>query len=228
LFRESDALFQELGEARGSAYMQANVASALVTRGQYAAAEPLLMEVVKVGRALGDDYVIAVNLGNLAIAASEQGDADRATSLFEESLTHARSVGNDFLVSQTLGYKGRAESRNGKWESAEASFLESLTIARALADPVATIGALERFAECAAAKHAHKRAATILGAAARRREEIGHSIPLHEERDHKRVVAAMRAALGDDTFDQAWREGSAMELEEAVRYALNGRVAGGT
>ena len=71
-----------------------------------------------------------------------------------------------------------------------------------------------------------KRAATILGAAARLREEIGLRIPPHEEREHKRVAAATRAALGDDAFDQAWREGSAMDLEEAVRYALNDRAAG--
>jgi len=49
-----------------------------------------------------------------------------------------------------------------------------------------------------------------------------------EEREHERVAASTRAALGDDAFDQAWREGSAMELEEAVRYALNGQLAEGT
>jgi hypothetical protein len=38
----------------------------------------------------------------------------------------------------------------------------------------------------------------------------------------------MRVALGDDAFDQAWREGSAMGPEEAVHYALNGQVAEGT
>jgi non-specific serine/threonine protein kinase len=224
LFRESDALFQALGETRGSVYMQANVASALVSRGQYAAAEPLLVGLVKVGRALGDDHVVAVNLGNLGTVTFELGDADRAASFFEESLALARSFGDDFLVSRTLGYKGRAESRNGKLDSAEASFLESFTIAHALADPVATMEALEGFAELAAAKHAHKRAATILGAAARMREEIGHSIPLNEEREHARVVAATRTALGDEAFDQAWREGSAMELEEAVRYALEDKA----
>ena len=80
--------------------------------------------------------------------------------------------------------------------------------------------ALECFAELAAAKHAHKRVGTILGAAAHVRKEIGLSLPLHDEREHTRVAAATRAALGDDAFDQAWREGSAMELEEAVRYTL--------
>jgi len=113
-------------------------------------------------------------------------------------------------------------------ESAEASSLESLTIARALADPVATIGALERFGELALARHAPRQAVAIWGAVAHLRDEIGFWIAPHEEREHKRVVEATRAAMGDAAFDQAWREGTAMELEEAVRYTLNGQVAKGT
>jgi predicted ATPase/DNA-binding winged helix-turn-helix (wHTH) protein len=224
LFRESDALFRALGDVRGSANMQTNLGVALLERSQYAAAEPLLMECVKVARSLGDDHLLAVNLGNLAVIVFELGDADRATSLFEEAQMLVRNLGDSFLLSQTLNDQGRTECRNGKLQSAEASFLESLAIARELADPVATIWALERFAELAAAKHSHERATTILGAAARLREEIGLRIPPHEEREHKRVAAAARAALGDDAFNQARREGGAMTLDDAVRYALGGQT----
>ena len=228
LFRESLALFRELDDARGSAYAQTNLALLAVARGQYADAEPLLVECVGLARALSDDHLVAVNLGNLAIAAFELGNADQAASLFEESLTLARDVGDGFLESRVLGYKGRAEYSDGNLTSAEASLVESLMIARNLADPFATMWALERFAELAVAMRASKRAATILGAAARLREETGLSIPPHEEREHMRLAAATRAALGDDAFDQAWREGHAMELEEAVRYALDSQLAGGT
>jgi non-specific serine/threonine protein kinase len=109
-------------------------------------------------------------------------------------------------------------------ESAQASFTESLTIARELADPVDAIWALEGFAELALARHAPRQAATLLGAIAHLRDETGFLQPVPGET----VLADARVTLGADAFDQAWREGSAMELEEAVRYALNGRVAGGT
>jgi non-specific serine/threonine protein kinase len=227
-YQESVALLGELDDARGPVYLQTGQALLEMVRGQYADAEPLLEKCADLARTLGETFLLAVNLVNLAIVVHSRGDGERATSLFEESLTLARDVGDVFLESHILSYKGRAEHSDGDLVSAEASFVESLAIARELADPFATMWALERFAELAAAKHAHERAARILGAAARMREERGLRIPPHEEHEHKRVVEATRAALGDDALDQAWREGSAMELEEAVRYTLNGRAAGGT
>jgi predicted ATPase/DNA-binding winged helix-turn-helix (wHTH) protein len=220
LYRESLALFRELDDARGSAYLQTNLALLEMARGQYADAEPLLENCADLARALGETFLVAVNLGNLAIVAHARGDGEAAATLFEESLTLARRVGDPFLESHFLSYKGRAALSDGDLVSAEATFVESLAMAHELADPFATMWALERFAELAAARHAHTRAATILGAAAHVREEIGLSLPLHDEREHTRVAAATRVALGDDAFDQTWREGSAMELEEAVRYTL--------
>jgi predicted ATPase/DNA-binding winged helix-turn-helix (wHTH) protein len=223
LFRESLALFRELDDARASAYVQTNLALLALARGQYADAEPLLVECATLARTLADAHLLAVNLGSLAIVVHARGDGDKAATLFEDSLTSARGVGARFLISQVLSARGLAECKDGNLESAEASLVESLTIAGDLTDPTAAAEALEGFAELAVAKQALKRAATILGAAARLREEMGHTMSVHEEREHKRVGAAARAALGDDAFDQAWREGSAMELEEAVRYTLNRR-----
>jgi tetratricopeptide (TPR) repeat protein len=220
LFRESLALSRELGDARRSAYTQTNLALLALVRGQYADAEPLLVECATLARSLDDASLLAVNLGNLAIVVHARGDGDKAARLHEEVLTLARGVGDSVLTSQGLCSRGRAECRDGNLESAEASLIESLTIAGDLTHPDAATQALEGFAELSVAKDAPKRAATILGAAVRLREEIGIALSVHEERDHKRVAAAARAALGDAAFDQAWREGSAMELEEAVRYAL--------
>jgi predicted ATPase/DNA-binding winged helix-turn-helix (wHTH) protein len=220
LFRESLALSRELGDARRSAYTQTNLALLALARGQYADAEPLLAECATLARSLGDVHLLAVNLGNFAIVAHARGDGDKAAALFDETIALARDVGDRFLASQALAARGRAECRDAKLESAEGSFAESLAIAGDLMDPDAAAEALEGFAELAAAKHVHERAAKILGAAARLREETGVSLPLPEEREHKRVAAAARAALGDAAFDQAWREGGAMDLEQALRYAL--------
>ena len=98
--------------------------------------------------------------------------------------------------------------------------MESLTIiARELADPIATICALECFAKLALAKRAPGQAVAIWRAVARLRDETGISQPFLPG---ETVLADARVALGADTFELAWREGNAMKVEEAVRYALNG------
>ena len=220
LLRESLALFRRLDETRGLAYAQTNLALLAVARARYADAEPLLVEGARLARTLGDPNLLVVNLGHLAIVVHARRDPEKAASYFEEALTVARNIPNGFLTSSVLTYKGRAECSDGNLELAEVSLAESLTIAGELKDPVVTVWALERFAELAIPKQAPKRAATIWGAAARLREKIGIPIPLNEEADYERGVATTRVALGEDAFDEAWSEGSAMTLDDAVRYAL--------
>jgi predicted ATPase len=228
LFRESLGIFRELDDPLRSASVQTNLALLALAQGHYTEAEPLLTECAILARDLDDAHLLAVNLGNLAIAVQARGDGDKAASLLEESLALARNMGDRFLISEILSGRGRAKCRDGDLESAEASLVEGLTIAGDLTDPHSTAEALEGFAELAVAKHDLKRAATILGASAHLRKEIGLPIPVHEEREHRRVATTTRAALGDHAFDQAWREGSAMDLKGAARYTLNVRVAGAT
>ena len=224
LFRASLALYRELDDVRRSANVQTNLALLALARGRYEDAEPLLVECATLARTLGHAYLLAVNLGNLAIVVHARGDAGKAATLFEEALRLARDAGGSDLTSEVLSARGRGECRDGNLESAEAMLVESLTIAGGVTNPHSVEQALEGLAELAVAKQVPRRAATILGASARLREEIGFALSAHEEREHKRGVTAARAVLGDAVFEQAWREGGAMELEDAVRYALNDRA----
>ena len=45
-------------------------------------------------------------------------------------------------------------------------------------------------------------------------------MPLPDRVKQERYVAAAREALGKETLEQAWAEGHAMTLEQAVTYAL--------
>jgi tetratricopeptide (TPR) repeat protein len=220
MFRESLTLFREAGDMPGSVVIQAHLASLDAARGRYADAEPLLVECATFARTVGDARRLAEILLNLAIVVRAQGNVGRSASLFEESLALARDAGNSMLMTDVLILRGRAECEDGNLESARANLIEGLTIAGS--DPDSAADALDGFAELAVAKHAPRQAATMLGAAARLREEIGKPIFwVHEVRDHERVVAAARAALGVDAFDRAWRDGRAMAVDDAVRYALD-------
>jgi DNA-binding CsgD family transcriptional regulator len=66
-------------------------------------------------------------------------------------------------------------------------------------------------------------AARLLAAAARLRNEIG-LVPFPSERDrYEAEVARVQQALGDEAFQAAWTEGTALSWEGAVAYASRAR-----
>ena len=73
----------------------------------------------------------------------------------------------------------------------------------------------------AARGQAH-RATRLSGAAEALRAAIGVPLRPHEQASHTQAVQALRAALGEEAFANAWAEGRALSLEEAVALALEG------
>jgi hypothetical protein len=45
-------------------------------------------------------------------------------------------------------------------------------------------------------------------------------MPPYEQAAYMRGMAHARAAIGDQAFDQTWREGREMRFEDAMKYAL--------
>ena len=64
------------------------------------------------------------------------------------------------------------------------------------------------------------RAARMLGAAAALRESWNIPLPPVEHADLDRVIAAVRAGLGEKAFTGVWAAGRALPLDEAVAEAL--------
>jgi hypothetical protein len=81
---------------------------------------------------------------------------------------------------------------------------------------------LHWLAGLAAATTAPRRAARLWGAAQALRQEIGNARSVHMSIDYERHVKPVRANLTAEAFDEAWDEGRAMSLDDAVRYALDG------
>jgi hypothetical protein len=60
----------------------------------------------------------------------------------------------------------------------------------------------------------------VLGACSRLREDVGRPLPPNERAREEERTAALRAALGQEAFERAWREGRAFTPEAAVQLAL--------
>lgn len=108
-------------------------------------------------------------------------------------------------------------------EQAERDAHEALTIAAATQGYMKVADTLECVARLAADEGNMAYAARLLGAADGIRQRKGHArFPMYQA-GHDATVATVREALGDSAFEDAWAEGAALSIEEAIAYAQRGR-----
>ena len=86
--------------------------------------------------------------------------------------------------------------------------------------------ALEGFACVAGAKGEAERAALLWGAAQALHEtkNIPRDIDFLAEADAR--ISAVRSGMGEEAWEEAWRKGRVMTLDEAVSYALEVEAGG--
>ncbi len=120
---------------------------------------------------------------------------------------------------------GRAECDEGRPDLARGHFAECMAIAMEIDSPSGITESLEGIAGVAAATGAPIRAARLWGAADALRQEDGSPMSPRESMIFDRQVKTVHDALTPDEFDQAWSQGRAMTLNDAVHLALSNTVA---
>jgi len=65
-----------------------------------------------------------------------------------------------------------------------------------------------------------ERAAILWGAANHLRDAI--AVPLESSREdlYTSLIPITRSQMGDESFDERWKKGASMKLEDAIEYAL--------
>ena len=195
---------------------------ALYTAGP-AEALPLLEEAVTVAGKLGPTHpALAYTTFALAVGVLFDGDPARAGELLAESQAICRASGDRWWLATALSAAVLPMLRLGEVDRAGGYGREALRTRRALHDIHGTTAAVEFLAWVDAADHNPVRAARLLGATDRQWRAIGGS-PFGAGqwlREHDASTAAAREALGAARFGMEFRRGAAMELDDAVGYAL--------
>ena len=163
-------------------------------------------------------------LNNLGEVARCEGDYARAGRLYEESLTLFREQGTTGDIARSLHNLGYVAHAQGDDDRAAARFAESLRLFQEWGNKRGVAECLAGVATVAvgrAAEHERaRRAARLLGAAEAQFEAIGAAMWPADRLEHRRTVAAVSSALGDEAFAAAWTAGRAISLEQAIAYAL--------
>jgi len=144
--------------------------------------------------------------------------------LYEQALEVARELGTPFEIGHALNEIGRAECNEGRHDLALKHVAEGMTILHGLDNRPGVLDSLEELAGVAAATAAPRRAARLWGAGDALRRNINNPRSVHESITYERRVQPVRAILTAEAFDQAWDEGRAMSLDDAVRYALDAQA----
>ena len=157
-------------------------------------------------RALGDVEGTAWSLISLGTVARYQGDAERASELLTESLSLAEGIGFREGIAWSAEQLGLLAATDGD-PVAIGLLRRSLDLHSELRDRWRMSSVLEDFAAVALAQRRPAQAARLLGAAEALRNAIGTVIAPCERLQHNQVTRAVRAALGDEAFDVALRQG---------------------
>src|ERR671910_1782991 len=220
LYEESLALSREMKDIWWLASSLSNLALVIHSQGDYERATELYEESMDLFREQGDKQSLAFCLNNLARVGYSQGDLGRATQLTEEGVAVSRELGARGDVALGLCNLGWIALLQDDLGRAAEIFRESLSLSWDSGMNPIVQSVLEGFACVAGARGDAERAARLWGAAQTLHETKG--IPRDDDflAEADARISAVRSGMGEETWEEAWRKGRAMTLEEAVSYAL--------
>jgi tetratricopeptide (TPR) repeat protein len=170
---------------------------------------------------LGDRDGVATTLSSVGYARLTLGDYAVAAADCAEAVTLHVELGNRRLVCSSLLTLGFALLELGDQSEAAVKIGEGLAIARELGFKEVLAEGLVAFATVAARQDDHERAARLLGAHKTLHDPLETVLGPFELAAHDRVLASVTQALDEQTLATAWAEGRALDLEQALDYALD-------
>jgi predicted ATPase/class 3 adenylate cyclase/Tfp pilus assembly protein PilF len=220
LFEEGLALSREMSDIWWLATSLSNLAVVSHSLGNSERATELYEESMGFLREQGDKHSLAINLNNLAMVVYSQGDLRRAAQLTEEAVALFRELGSRGDVALGLCNMGWIVLLQEDHARAANHYAESLSLAWDTGLNPLVQSALEGLACLAGARGETERAARLWGAAQALHEakSIPRDTDFLAEADAR--ISAVRLSMGEEAWEEAWRKGRAMTLDEAVSYAL--------
>jgi predicted ATPase len=215
LLEQSLMFFRELDAGDGVALCLAELGAIAVMQRDFDLAFERLEEALEIYRQLGDLHGVARTLHLFGEAKRDQGDRKRGLLLLEESLRLSLQGRDVVLGSATMHSLGDLALDERDAEGAAARYSESLALGHSLGLRAHVNNCLAGLAAAAALDGRLPRAARLWGAAEALEDELGSPLLAHERSRYEPLVAE-----ACERHHEAWGEGRAMALDQAVAYAL--------
>jgi predicted ATPase len=173
---------------------------------------------------IGDLWGIGTTLHAMSRLRVVYEDYDGAGDLFERAVAAVELVGDDLGIALASGNLAMSKLAAGDVAGARAVMARVVEHRRSIGITFAGDDALDILARIEHAEGENEWATVLLGAADRLREVIHTPLwePLLDR--HRRLLAELRAEIGDAPFEAAYARGAALEVEEMQDLAC--RLAG--
>jgi non-specific serine/threonine protein kinase len=224
---EAAALFRVVGDKLGLAYALSCLATVKMQQGDAERAIALFEEAIPLGREMGDKWGPSGALGHLGSIYLGLGDYKQAARYFEEGLELSREIGNRLAYSTALYGLAMAARSQDDHERAAELYAKGLRSSAEAGDKANIAYCLEGLAQVATAQGKTEHAVRLFGAAEAALEAGGGAVYafVQDRSVHEQAVSAVRSRLDGVIFSSAWAEGTAMNIRQAVEYALSGEEA---
>jgi predicted ATPase/DNA-binding SARP family transcriptional activator len=225
LSEQSLALWEELGDVSGTARSLLSLGTVAAEQGDQERAISLSERAAELYRESGDRRGHALAVSNLGGIALERGEYAKAASLSEQAYGLFETLEDSEGMAFALVNQGFAALSEHEHERALVLLRQALRRVAELEFRDVIGYCFEGLAAVLAFTGQPDPAARLLGAAEALRESLGVDLAPAERETHEETAAAVRAALGEEQFSDAWRLGRELALEQAIAYALQEEVA---
>ncbi|MBX2999995.1 MAG: tetratricopeptide repeat protein [Caldilineaceae bacterium] len=219
MYRESLALFQALGDRWFAEYTRFYLGVAFWLEGNWEAAGSVFEECMRGYSALGDSKGIRYAHFGLGHVALGQGNYESARSHFDAFLATTQVIGDRLSVARTLYGLGEVAFGQGDLDTAQDLYRQSLAIFHELQDQPLAFWSLDSLAGVAVAQGDPESGVRLFGASSALRHALGIPQPPFRRAAYERMLAHGRSQLDETKAAQAWAQGQAMSVEQAVQYA---------
>ncbi|TME29719.1 MAG: LuxR family transcriptional regulator [Chloroflexi bacterium] len=213
-------LARQLGRPWYEARAAEFVASRALRTGDLSAAAAELEHALRLARAAGDSWNIAMLLGQLGDVERMRGTHPRAAPLYQESIRLFQELGlrEDPSRVHNLGYVALAEGRIAR---AAELFTQALRLFRRAGDQRGIADCMIGLGCVRAGERRPAEAARLFGAAAEALEALGSAVWPSNRADYQHWERIARAAMGTHAWDDVWTSGRAHGIETIVNEVLS-------
>ena len=197
------------------------LAHAVTDDGDLAAGRDLFAESLRLFSGLEDAHYTLLARSNLATVTQDLGDLEQARALHEENLRDSLDQGDARITALSLDQLAQFLSDDGRADEALVMLQRSLRIRSELGDRPMLAENLGRLANLLAISGHVATAARLLSSSAALREQIGSTSTPNVAKRNEKTLAELRRRLGEKELAEAWDQGRALTIDEAVALALD-------